>query len=263
MGQILVSKQQFLDTYKLKCYGESFWKKYSSFVPIFASSRLAKIVAALITDGFLDVRPRLKSTYYGYVGFFSKYDVELELFNDDLKSLFGFGGEIRDWGVRDFGESRACIVNNAFLSRILTLLGVPSGDKVIAPFVLPCWIKESHRDIKKAFLRRSFECDGTVTYDSYMCRWEIKYLLCKAEVILENGRLYLEDLRELLLEFGVESFIARSQKYVRNKDGASIVGLYLVIRKKKSLLMFVEHIGLDMKCKAEKLLCVKEWACNG
>lgn len=259
---IVVDKKSFLSTYKLKKFGHKALKKYDKILPLESSSKLSGIVADLITDGHLQIR-KFGPEYnvYEYFGLFSKSIKQLKGFNDRLFSVFGIKGKIRPWGVNKWGYSKGCIVSNAFLTRILSLCGVPHGDKMIKIFVLPEWIMKSNFNIKSSFLRRSFTCDGSISFNKNCKRWEIRYHMNKADSISDSCVNYLNQLRQLLRKFDVIStnvFTSRIDR--RNKDGILIRGLEFKIYKPKSILNFADNIGFDIKSKKDRLKEAKKWA---
>lgn len=222
-------------------------------LPIRPTVELAEIAADLLTDGHIAVRRCYNSNKYAYVGFFSDDYPELERFNLRIKKLFGKEGSIKEWGYRTNGRSRGCIVIDARLARLLECCGIPAGDKITKGYTVPQWIFEGNRPVKGAFLRRSFTCEGSIDMEKNG-RWEIRYSMHKQKELLANARDYLETLRELLREFGIESHnITMNKRYKREKDGKTVVGLMIRIRDKQSLINYATLIGFDSEKKKQRL----------
>ena len=129
MNRIIVSGHEFIKTYKSNFYAKKYYKLYKQILPLRVNSSLLYVVGSLITDGFIDLRKREKSYHYNYIGYFSKYKEELRKFNAHFYKVFKIKGNIRDWGVRESGESFGCIILNSAICRMLVLSGVPGGSK--------------------------------------------------------------------------------------------------------------------------------------
>lgn len=154
-----------------------------------------------------------------------------------------------------------CIVGNAALTRILSLCGVPNGDKMIKKFNIPSWILKGQKKIQSEFLRRSFTCDGSISYNKNCERWEIRYQMHKADSILENCRDYLNRMKKMLKKINIFSTsVFTSETHIRNKDKLLIRGLEFKIYKPKSILNFGKNIGFDIDYKNKKLENAIEWA---
>lgn len=251
---ILVDKETALETYKNKRMGNQNIEKHDQYFPVVSSISLAEITADLLTDGFMDIRKRYNSKYFGYIGYFSKETLELEKFKENVLKIFGINGTIREWGIRKYGESKGVIFTNSFLTRILHCCGVPGGDKVIQSYEIPKWIINSSAKIKKAFLRRLFTCEGSIGYDINDKRWEIKYSMYKHKLLSENLEKFLNQIKNLLSEFSIKSEGPyKKEKYIRKKDGKPVIGKYIRIKEKESMKIFENEISFDLKYKQEKL----------
>lgn len=247
----VVTKEDFINSYKYHVFAEYALERYEFWFPVLPSIKLAEIAADLMTDGHIETRIVQKHLHYDYTSFFSKNNLELERFNKNVYDLFNVKGEIKKWGIRKNGSSTGCIIYNAALSRVLRLCGVPTGSKVNSPYLIPTWIMTSGKDIKSAFLRRSFTCEGCITRSN--CRWEIKYSMSKSVDYYKNGVSYLNMLRDILKkDFGIETsnihIIERSER----KDGAETVCLRFRIMP-QSFYDFARKINFDLEYKKERL----------
>lgn len=220
MSKIIVSKNQFLQTYKSHYYTEKANIKYNNIFPLKLQPSLVYVVGSLMTDGFIDIRPYYKTLKYSYIGYFSKYTNQLEIFHKNFYNLFQIKGEIKNWGVRAFGKSKGYIVNSSIPSRILSLCGVPGGDKTVHLYCLPKWILTSDQLYKKLFLRRIFSCEGSIEKDSFA----IRYSMFKLDSLSYSTINFLNDIRSILLSFDVittKPYIA--QQYIRKKIASSLL----------------------------------------
>ena len=86
---------------------------------------------------------------------------------------------------------------------LFELLGVPVGDKVRVDYGLPGWVAQGHPLIRRAFLRGFFGAElCKVAADSYLAP---SFAQSKDVTHLDNGRQWMEQLRGLLAEFGIQT----------------------------------------------------------
>src|SRR3989344_5855788 len=104
---------------------------------------LAEVVAAVITDGHIQIRDSGKKLKYGYVGFFSEDKKQLLWFQRKAKKLSDIKPQIRKWGQRKNGRSLGCIIYSPHFAKLLIGHGVPYGNKVSRQFSFPRWIKKA------------------------------------------------------------------------------------------------------------------------
>jgi nucleoside-diphosphate-sugar epimerase len=82
-------------------------------------------------------------------------------------------------------------------------LGVPVGDKVRVAYALPDWVTRGHRMVKRAFLRGFFGAElGRVCATSYLAP---SFAQSKDVEFLDDGRAFVQQLRQLLEEFDIET----------------------------------------------------------
>lgn len=259
-NRLCINANDIRRSYKSKKYAEECIDYFSELLPITQSSDLAGIVANLLTDGHIAAKPIYKSKKYDYIGFFSDDITDLKSFNDTLERIFNIRGKIRKWGKRYNSSSTGCIIPNARLASVLEHCGVPVGDKVITEYCIPEWIRFGSIPIKRTFLRRSFTCEGSINYDSSCRRWEIRYAMHKEKTLLPSAIEYLEQLRDMLKHFGIETskpYIASD--YCRSKDKKNILGLAIKIIRKDSIKNF-HKIGFDLAKKSKRLEHAVRWA---
>lgn len=108
---------------------------------------------------------------------------------------------------------------------LFEMLGVPVGDKVRVDYSVPYWIQNGHKLVQRAFLRGFFGAElGKVQADSYLAP---SFAQSKDVNYLENGRAWMEQLRRLLAQFGIETsyFEGKPETYKRGKTVQMIVRL--------------------------------------
>jgi len=249
----LITVEDLQKSYKSDKYASESAAYFKKILPLFPSSNLAAIAADLMTDGHIAMRKYYNSRKYAYIGFFSDDISELERFNSRIKKVFKIEGTIKEWGFRKNGRSKGCIITDSRLARLLELCGIPVGDKVIKKYKIPVWVVKGDKEIKRAFLRRSFTCEGSITREK-SGRWGISYTMYKLQSLAPNTISYLEGLRKLLRGFGIKTYAPYvNQKYVRTKDEQKITGFILRMRDKQSLITYTNEIGFDTEVKKSKL----------
>lgn len=246
----VVNESQFVNTYAYEAFARRALASYGKWLPLAPSPELASVVASVITNGHIQQK---KDGRYTYVGYFSDDIRDLNLFNELLKIVFKEKGKIKEWGVRVNGRSTASIVCNAAMVRVLSLCGAPLNDKIITKFSVPDWIKKGSIEIKKAFLKRSFSCEGSVYFGNYNKQWCISYSMYKWIDLKKDLMNYMETIQNLLLDFDIRSYLHCRQTHIRPKDNKAICGAQLRIRNKQSILNFSKNIGFDNFKKVDKL----------
>ncbi|MEK6953503.1 MAG: LAGLIDADG family homing endonuclease [Candidatus Micrarchaeota archaeon] len=258
--EILVDKERFASTYRYSVFAEKAISKYGGWFPVTSSPELAEIVASLLTDGHLEGRKIDNHWKYDYMGYFSKNIGELDYFNSLLMKVFGVQGKIRSWGKRVNGHSTGVILCNSALSRILMLCGTQIGDKVTEKYSIPEWILGGPNEIKSAFLRRAFSCEGSVFKTGKYGYWELKYSMGKEMSIVENGYLFLNHMRKIMSDLGVEtSEITKIDELKRKRDDTTTCMLRLRV-KRTSFVNFSKNIGFDIAYKNDRLQKATLWA---
>jgi len=229
-------------------------------LPLEESQELGGIVADLLTDGHLAGRSIGGRMHCDYISFFSEETRELEAFNSRIKKLFGVSGNVVYWGRRFNGRSKGVIICNSVLERILSLCGVPLGAKVSAAFEVPEWMRRADKMTKAVFLRRLFNCDGTIGYDKYCKRWFIRFETAKLLRLEKNGEEFISQIRKMLAEFGIESVMTRSLPPRRRPESEDRVALAVKIYKPDSIIRFSEAIGFDSEHKKQRMIKAEAWA---
>lgn len=221
-------------------------------VPIYPSEELAMLTAALITDGHIDWNdydgtPRPKKFIL-----YSNNPDECQWFLDLVWRLFKVNGNVVEYRSRcgfSRKDSYKAVVHCAQLARLLIGIGIPCGDKTMRPYLVPSWIRQGDQGIQKAFLRTLFTFDGSITSKkSKKCYFEINFVMNKHLGLLENGKEYFQQIRDMLSVFSVKA----NEIHTRRCKGEKYT-LMLFITNRPSILKFQRYIGLLSREKSRKL----------
>ncbi|MDP2973808.1 MAG: LAGLIDADG family homing endonuclease, partial [Candidatus Diapherotrites archaeon] len=208
MGDAVVTFEQLVAAFpRITNRSKLFAKKV---LPLRASPELAALVAALMTDGHVEVgksdgRPRPKK-----VMLYSSNREECKWFLKVVKMLFGVDGKVQayipnhsNWVKQPY----KAFVCNAAIARTLILAGAPAGNKTENGFLVPEWIMDGSREIKSEFLRAFFSFEGSkpMLKTNRQFSFQIDLTMVKSKHYLENVLCFFEQIKKLLLEFGVES----------------------------------------------------------
>lgn len=186
MGIILRYKD-LLSTYKTRGHRISHLVKYKSLFPLRTSPLLAGIIGDLIGDGSLQGDPKWR------FDFTSKNVDELSSFNARVKRLFNISGKVRKCNSNKFAESYNLGINNAPVSRILLLAGVPEGQKVLKNFRIPYWVMKN-KDCFREFTKQFFSCEASIMSDGKRKIPQIRLENWKVEEVQIKGNKLVEDL---------------------------------------------------------------------
>ncbi len=138
---------------------------------------------------------------------------------------------------------------------LFEMLGVPVGDKVRIEYSVPDWIQKGHRLVKRAFLRGFLGAElGKVQADSYLAP---SFAQSKDVEFLENGREWMEQLRCLLAEFGIETSYFEG-KPVEYKRGTTI---QMIVRLLGGKAMFPCLAGIGYAFSPERSRRLNELLC--
>jgi len=239
----IITKEQFVETYKLKKFADKSIKKFQLKFPIYPNENLVKIVSFLTFDGHLR---RDGNVFMFTAGKKSLLKEPMMLVNNE----FGITGEFRKIPTNNYGISYEYRVKNKPISRILEFIGVPKGNKISVSFFVPKWIEEN-LEFSRTYLQVAFDCEGSIWKEGIRRR-KIRFRIHKSSNLLEDGINFLEDLKSMLLKFDIKS----SRTWVGHgnvrKDG--LVTKYLCFNIiSKDIPKFNKEIGFSIKHKKELL----------
>ncbi|MBU1198659.1 MAG: hypothetical protein KKF46_07895 [Nanoarchaeota archaeon] len=217
---------------------------------------LAQIAALITSDGHLQIKEWRYLT-----SFYSKDLDEINRVKKLFKKVFDVEGRIYE----DRSPGKKVITLNLryklfFISKSTALflkrVGVPKGNKTNTPFQVPGWIINGSNEIKSAYLRSLFDCEGSIfftkQYKNYV-RWRISLTFCKNKDLLDDGLRFLSQIRSLLNNFYIKASPIRYWNLNIRKDGSQSVEMRFEIEK-SSFGNFYKYIGFNTPNKQIKLL---------
>ena len=137
---------------------------------------------------------------------------------------------------------------NTIIGKALHLAGVPKGNKILQSFSIPQWILDGSKEIKKSFIRALFDDEGTVKTPGY----EILIKFSKNEKYIDSLQKFMEQIRQLLEDLGIEVTSIRRGNIITGKNGRTIQ-LVLGIHGYKNFLKFSKEIKFNHRQKQKKL----------
>ena len=135
---MILTEKEFLKCYKCNKSGKkgALFLKKRNVLPLFPSPELSSIVGHLIGDGSFS-----KDQYVGEFRFFGSEN-KLQIIQKKVWNIFKIS-------PKRFYERKGGFVlryNNCTASRVLCLIGVPRGNKVMKAFSIPKWIKKRNNE---------------------------------------------------------------------------------------------------------------------
>ncbi len=106
--------------------------------------------------------------------------------------------------------------------------------------MIPTWIIEGSNEFRRAFLRGLYDDEGCINYEVKRYARRIIMAQGKQESLVSELRLFFEQLREILKDFGIMSGTINIQDNYKGN-----VVLRFLIQDKESLTKFNEKIGFS------------------
>jgi nucleoside-diphosphate-sugar epimerase/intein/homing endonuclease len=266
-------KQEFDNWGRKEKFKKKLLKKAEKYFPLRYSDEkafiLARLTGFLFGDGTLTlIHSKKRKINIGQISFFLEKDNDFTLIKNDME-LLGFkisepdareiSGKIQGKIIK--GISRKTRNTETIPFIIFSLLGVPIGKKSINKFQIPKWIQDAPLAIKREFLRGLFGADLSGFYPYFRNRNGKKEIFlsgglfsqAKDSKLHENLVEYIENLKELLSQFGVSfSSYVRTQEY-QTIRGTSKSYSFKLLNNKKTLLNF-SKVGFAFNLKRERTL---------
>ncbi|WP_446753102.1 hypothetical protein [Vulcanisaeta sp. JCM 16161] len=218
--------------------------------------RLARLVGHLFGDGSLSYA-RGGNGYEGKVAF-SGDPADLEDIINDVIELGFKPSKVKEYNRESIvtwsdgqvqvisGKSYVVFVNSITLFVLLKALGVPVGDKALQAYRVPEWIMKAPLDVKAEFLAAYFgsELEKPRVEKNGKTFQPLSLVIHKAESLVDNGVAFLNDIRTLLNEFGIETTPITINEGVIRRDGIKTVRLkFTILSRTENLLRFFGRIG--------------------
>jgi hypothetical protein len=216
------------------------------------TAALATFVADITGDGHLQF-----DEHRGNIQFTSKNLFSIEDFQRLCEKLFHVKPKVMK--IKNDGKAFTLRYRTYFssfkIAQELVEIGVPFGNKTNKIFSVPDWVLNGDSEIKKAYLRAFYTCEGSVycTKSETNSRWRIELEQYKNEKIKNQGKIFMNQLKNMLTEFNVKTSPVRFGKKQKRKDGSFSIALKIDIEK-SSFQKFVSEIGFNDKLKTKKLL---------
>jgi len=204
-------------------------------LPILSSPELASLVGHGLGDGHISGE-----------GCFEYTNREISLHVKVSKIIYKL------FNINKYTKSSSKTVErrryNTIVGKALYLAGVPKGNKILQSFSIPQWILDDSKEIKKSFIRALFDDEGTVKTSGH----EILIKFSKNEKYIDSLQKFMEQIRQLLEDLGIEVTSIRRENIIIGKNGRTIQ-LILGIHGYKNFLKFSKEIKFNHRQKQKKL----------
>ncbi len=216
---------------------------------------LLKIIGFVFGDGTMNFISKKKD---GIISFCSKSFKDLELIREDVKKLRYTPSPIYK-RIKNGKDYYVFYVNASSLVILLYALGVPLGNKVFKKFRVPKWIFKCELWQKRLFLASFFgaELAKPCLRNNRKALFAAPSLEMAKDVKIENNaKEFLEDIAEILKEFGVEARVLKRSKIYKRKDGKETCRYYLnICSNSKNLINFWAKINYEYNKEKRALAC--------
>ncbi len=226
-------------------------------LPFSYSNKYAGIIARILGfafgDSHLDMKQRPKIIFYGNENELKELKRILNLIG--IKSYFyKRSRKIKfrtPWSSYESqSNSVELIVSSRAFAILLYKLGLPAGNKVKEDYEVPSWILNGPKWIKRNFLAGLFGADGSKPiikkYTPLAINLTQTKLIGKEESLIK----FLNQIREMLLEFGVKSKLTK----VKSLEGRVIYRIY--IEGEVNIVNFLGKVNYEISNKKEEGLWV-------
>ena len=205
----------------------SYTENYSGF--------LAMNIGFLMCDGH--IKKNLQQINY----FFNQKE-DAELFKKYFLSVFNQ----EELSVAYHSSCFRVGICNKGLAMLFNSLGVPTGNKVYKPFLVPEWIYYGPDNIKRIFLSTIYGNEGSKPQDN---KFRIQFVLSKTKDFVPNLLEFLNQVRSMLNHFGIST----SNIQLRKQKGRAFCGRFY-IKGKDNLIKFYNKIGFLYASEKQEVL---------
>lgn len=210
---------------------------------------LARLIGLNLTDGHLGIRNNSENQYY--CEFFVGEIEDAYKVYDDIQKL-GFESPIITRNIskhidkdthKETIHSTWKIQKDGCFSYLMKLMGTISGNKTLANKKVPEWILNSNKIIKREFLSAFQGGDGCKFRMQHNNEtWKLSMNPTFQTCLIENKDNlieYLNKIREMLLEFNIESTIRERSTPTKGKLS---IGIYIT-NTYSNLAKYIDYIG--------------------
>ncbi len=183
-----------------------------------------------------EVRKDIKKLGYGITNVYSqRCDSEIEYTDGEIRKIEG--------------KTNTIVVGSLGLPILLYTLGAPFGSKSKNKFEVPKWIFKSPKWIKRLYLASFFGAEMTRPTIRRAEKYRFgpaRLSINKSKKLKDNGLIFLNQIKTLLEEFGVEVTKIFELKGVRTKSGDETIKLRIDISsKEENLKKLWSRIGFE------------------
>ncbi len=152
------------------------------------------------------------------------------------------------------GNTNSFNVTDSALAKLFKVLKMPYGDKTINSFLLPCWLMESPKHIKKEFLASLMGCEGDIPKFKKNLRspYAIRFRFNKLKSLKKNALEYADQIKELFNQFEVKSTIQIKKGNLRKNKQETIQVQITIGNSNKNIYNFLKSIGYEYNHKKAK-----------
>jgi len=198
--------------------------------PIKESKELALLVAKTMGDGSIEKNFR-----------FSYWNNERILINEFCKCVRISSGRSKIT-INRLEDGRIQAKCNPFVGLIAHLNGAPIGNKTLQDYDVPEWIKNGSKEMKASFVRGLFDDESHVQFNIKNRTKRIVIAQGKWTKKIKSLEKFLNSIRKILLDIGIDSTRVRKQAVYTDKEGREKVILNFSICGKGNLKRFYKDI---------------------
>jgi len=209
------------------------------------TNELSLLVGIINGDGHLQI-----GNGKGLVSFYSKNVYEIEYFRKMFYRLFNKKSIVYK-NYKNSGRHRIYYSGKP-LAMFLENVGVIKGNKTNIGYLIPNWIMGGNTTFKSNYLKGLYDTEGTICYSRK--RWQISINQSKNEKLRENGIEYFNQIRKILIGFGMfpsPAIVCRGKRKPR-KDGSKTLVFKLDLEL-KDFKKFHDCIGFNNRKKLKRL----------
>jgi len=144
---------------------------------------------------------------------------DLQTIERIFKKKFGIAGVYYLNNAGSHYQTHKFDIFNKVVATKLVKLGVPKGNKTIQNFRVPVWIRTS-KELSREYLKIAFLCEGSFKENDRK-NPRISINIAKADEFLDSGIKFMDDLRNMLLKFGIKTTDCHisGKNIIRKRDG--------------------------------------------
>ncbi len=223
-------------------------------------SIIFKIIGHIFGDGWLCAQNKSKVVigFSGKVEDLRDIQSDLEILGLKYSSIYSrkthSGVNNRDI----FGTTNSFTCTDRRLTRLLIALGIPSGKYVAQEILLPNWIMNAPKFLKREFLASLFGSDAYTPKSRKNSRsfYAIRFSFNKYTNLKKNALKYANQIKSLLSEFDIEVSDIKMLPGNTLKNGNSTIKILITLASSnKNLINFFNNISYNYCHKKSEKAC--------